>query len=630
MQPQPPDPPGGDQPVTDDPPPQRRIPLSAESASWRPQQQPPLSSPWPQPPPPQQQQWPQQGPPQPPPAPQQPPGSRDDTTRYLCAAAHLNPSYADAAIKEFLVEPTRSVPPSPGVNAAAVLAEALAARARTKLRDAALLALAVVFALTTPLPLLVAGVVLSVLVSLPMLSAGGVGPVVRTGQSKTLLVVAGLVAVAVVIFLVFLTSGLAQRNTYSYGQPASTGASGAVKTGLSVLAATAMLTIFISDRLAVWSLLTTRFRRSASGSLTGDLRDIHRFSPRRFIDQLRRYHAAGQDGSAAEPSVPLVVYRGYSPFVGAGVEYEPWSTALPLVRLPDQPADGSAETLTTSVLYDRIRAEMAELVRATPLTPGRRLRELKVFDQVIVSARELVDHFDERDTVTSYFDAYGTPKSSLWMERAKQLEADPQEWARYYLCFQVETWDRDLVVSVYLHVAVDEGTLYLEWTPCLLYPIDRRYQEIDSLPTSRWTPARQALLDLIRLPASIPGRIANLLSSFRPLPREPGTLDPRWYGSLQSLRELAAGRNVHDYFQRADVERYTKILDSRFIAAVSRIMREFGYSSAAFEEQAAAIVTNNVSFNGNYNAPVVVGSRVSGGVSSSGTQRVGGAPGTRS
>lgn len=74
-------------------------------------------------------------------APHPEPARGDDTTRYLCAAAHMDPASADGAIREFLVEPARPVPSSPGVDAAAVLAEAVAARTRRKLRDLAVVLL---------------------------------------------------------------------------------------------------------------------------------------------------------------------------------------------------------------------------------------------------------------------------------------------------------------------------------------------------------------------------------------------------------------------------------------------------------------------------------------------------------
>ena len=66
---------------------------------------------------------------------------RDNTTRYLCAAAQLSEVYANTAIREFLVEPLRAIPPAPGVDTTAVLREAVAARARRRIRDGVLLIL---------------------------------------------------------------------------------------------------------------------------------------------------------------------------------------------------------------------------------------------------------------------------------------------------------------------------------------------------------------------------------------------------------------------------------------------------------------------------------------------------------
>ena len=65
-------------------------------------------------------------------------GERDDTTRHLGAAAHLGDRFAGAAIREFLMAPTRVVPPVAVVWAGAVLAEVAPARTR---RDPALVTL---------------------------------------------------------------------------------------------------------------------------------------------------------------------------------------------------------------------------------------------------------------------------------------------------------------------------------------------------------------------------------------------------------------------------------------------------------------------------------------------------------
>ncbi|MGH3702424.1 MAG: hypothetical protein ACRDQY_23830, partial [Pseudonocardiaceae bacterium] len=75
--------------------------------------------------------------------------SLDGTTRYLCAAAHLDEEFCDKAITEFLVEPVRAIPPSPGVDSTAVLREAVAAQTRRRIRDALLLALLGLLAITS-------------------------------------------------------------------------------------------------------------------------------------------------------------------------------------------------------------------------------------------------------------------------------------------------------------------------------------------------------------------------------------------------------------------------------------------------------------------------------------------------
>lgn len=61
------------------------------------------------------------------------PRSSTATTRpaTLCAAAQISEDYADAAMREFLVESLRAIPPTPGAVSSAVLREAVAARVPT-------------------------------------------------------------------------------------------------------------------------------------------------------------------------------------------------------------------------------------------------------------------------------------------------------------------------------------------------------------------------------------------------------------------------------------------------------------------------------------------------------------------
>jgi hypothetical protein len=298
-----------------------------------------------------------------------------------------------------------------------------------------------------------------------------------------------------------------------------------------------------------------------------------------------------------------VVYRGYSPFVGAGFEYRPWSVAVPL-----QPVKGKEQAqLTTDMLYTSIRESLAGLGRATPLTPGKRLGELRITDHVIVPADELIDHLADPNTRAILPSLDRPPYPALGPDNVAALRAAPEEWARYYLCFQVETWDRDLVVSVFVHAAMDETTLYVEWTPCVLLPIKDEYQEIDRLRPGPARPILDALMRLVRLPATILPGTVHTLSVIRPLRRRHGVLDPQMYGSLQSLRELAADDGVRNYFQLVDVDRYLKILNSRFVLAVSKLLQDSGYSEAGFVQQAVSVNNRNVYIGGSMTGNVNLG-----------------------
>lgn len=542
------------------------------------------------------------------------PPTRDDTTRYLCAAAHLDPDYANKAIREFLVEDTRPAPLSPGVDVAAVLGEAVAARTRRKLRDIALLLLAVGIVFLAPPELLGVWVVVALVVA----GAGSAELMRKAGvpaKPVALLVGGGLVVIAAVVFgpqlMELLAGGGADPfgGGYSYEPEPSTPAGETAATIGAALVAATMLAVVLADRFVVWKHMHERFwpNRLSAPIFRLVHRTVFQYSPERQLTLLRRY-TEPRPRMSGRPShgqpVPLIVYRGFVPFVGAGRTQDPWSIAVPLERISDAEPPGE---LTTETLYDGIRAEVDSLRAASTLAPGRRLGALSASEVVIVSADELIDHLAEPAAADFLRRPGEAPFTMIGGDRAQAIKNDPLEWARYYQCFQIETWDRDLVVSVFVHVAVGRGALYVEWTPCVLHPIKKKYQRIDQMSRSPLRPVGQALLDLLRLPASLPGRLVHTLTFMRPLPQDTGIIAPEMYGASSSLRELAADRTVHNYFQLADVDRYLKMLESRLTLAVSRMMRAAGYSPASFDQQAAAVVNNNIQIAGPVNGNVVAG-----------------------
>jgi hypothetical protein len=186
------------------------------------------------------------------------PPDRDDTTRYLCAAAHLDDDFADEAIREFLVEPTRAVPPTPGVHAGAVLAEAVAARARRKIRDGFLLVLLVLAlflfsgaALLTWLVVAV-GVAFSGAVANVKADGGTPGP----DLMRRLIPMLGVLAIGGVVAYVIIETSGPSSDFGSSGDSADP--AGVV---LSILLMLALVVVLVADELTVWHHLNNRFGR---------------------------------------------------------------------------------------------------------------------------------------------------------------------------------------------------------------------------------------------------------------------------------------------------------------------------------------------------------------------------------
>ncbi|HET6709517.1 hypothetical protein [Amycolatopsis sp.] len=525
----------------------------------------------------------------------------DDTTRYLCAASYLDPAYGKRAITEFLVEPTRPVPPSTGLDAGVVLTEAVRARARRKNYDGLLvLLMAVVIGLLWDNPLLYAWIVVSlVLVGVRMARKASAPE--KPVNPKVMIMLAAAIAVAWLLLSysdeIFDSGSRYSSRYYDDVEYDDSSGGDTARAVIGIVLAVVVGVVATIERWSLWNLVTTRFRRFAQptdggGGLTGLLTED-------FRGQLARYRGGAE--AVEPPGAPLVVYRGYNPFVGAGFRRDAWSMAVPLERVED--GEGRPR-LTTEALYDGIREAFANLRHANALTPDNRLGALTVTEAVFTPAAALVDHLGEPDAATYLPDVAHPPQTRLSPAAVARLRTEPKEWARYYLSFQVETWDRELVLTTFLHVAVDDTTLYVEWTPFMLPPIRADYRVVDKMRPDSLRPLGQGLLAWLEMPASLPGRILNLVSWIRHPKREPGVLDPDRYGAAHTLRELGSVNLFTDYFQLVDIERYEKILESRLLPAIGKLLDDAGFSTAKFEEQAAVVINNDITIGGDNSAPI--------------------------
>ncbi|HEY1571980.1 MAG TPA: hypothetical protein VGG05_11580 [Pseudonocardiaceae bacterium] len=522
---------------------------------------------------------------------------RDDATRYLCAAAHIDRTFADLAIREFLTEPLRATPPSPAVDAAAVLREAGAARRRRMLRDWVLLGILLLLLITR----------FTVALAWFLFGFGmAIARVARAGRPARLERVARsriwfrrtLWVVAVVLML----AGLAvlAGNLALTGVVAAVPGLGALPSSvgfdpfgvaLSLLA----LAVLVLDQYAVSYLLTRSFRRGMFTAHPG----VDTWPGERWVRGMghRRYQRRLERIARATAEDNLTAYRDYDPFVGAGAQGEPLREPIQLQAEKAAGDTQRTEPFTLAELYDHVTEQLLALREAPSLAPSARLAELSVHSQVVVPVGELLQNLGDPATRVVLPSLEEPPSQTVPPDVIADVTERSLEWMRYYRCFRVETWSRDVTVSMYLHFGVSERMLYFEWIPYVLYPIADSYRVVDRKPLEPLGPLRDAMIEWMRLPGSLPPRIGPLFRRIRPIAPGRGVVLAAQYGSSYSLRELAAAGEPQNYFQDADITRYVQLLTGRTWRAIGEFLEQHGIEVTDFMSQAAAI-GDQYTFNG--------------------------------
>jgi hypothetical protein len=294
-----------------------------------------------------------------------------------------------------------------------------------------------------------------------------------------------------------------------------------------------------------------------------------------------------------------IFYGGFRPFVGSGVRLSNWSTAELLVGEKPNPL---AEYVNRNVPYE-------EQARAPELVP--------------FTADEITAYVAERLQLDLCDDPpYGEQIQNLSVERRRysragrvpikrrrlrpplllrqgsteaqafRLVEDQEQYdaAREYLCVRIGAWDQELVVSIYVSFDLRGNTLYSEFFPYVLGPVIESFHLVDRLPESL-TPGL-----LMRMawdvPAGLPRAVLLAVrgwtkrarnwvlrrrqnsvetvqiadeSEFR-LGRYAVELVDR--GALTSVRELAASKGYHHFFQQTDTGKYIKIVERRLLQII--------------------------------------------------------------
>ncbi len=261
----------------------------------------------------------------------------------------------------------------------------------------------------------------------------------------------------------------------------------------------------------------------------------------------------------------VVVYSGFSPFVGSGVEVvEPWSFVVDLSKGKDL-SGKKAEPLPFEVeeLYGSVKKDVLAL----------KLEGLNVEDRLYANGLDI--RGDERFQDGRLTRPHVCVSSSV-MSRVMRA---PTWTVRYHQCITITKWRGELVLSICLYFSKSGSSLYAKGCYFLLPPIHSAYHQVDMLSARTLRSVCTAVWEIaIATPAAVvdaPFRLGTVL--FRPwarrrtkrkLDRAIQSDHPFNYGVGSSLRESAADERYHRYFQALDDEMYGQIVHHLIIDAI--------------------------------------------------------------
>ena len=307
-------------------------------------------------------------------------------------------------------------------------------------------------------------------------------------------------------------------------------------------------------------------------------------------------HAQVAAALAAEQG-DISVYGTYSPFVGSGVSRGGWSFAINLARGKEAPGGRvRLEPLSFEIeeFYQEIERDMAAIGLA----------------DLTIENRLLVDGQHIRDDARFLPDPEGRPVAGISAERLADLTREPELANRAYQCIRLQTWEGDLVLSVFVNFTRRGTALLAEVQHFLLAPLQPEYRQADRLAS--WPFSKKLRTELRSVPTAIAGtvirapfRISRLLlrtglgwHTERAALRQIRT-DPEYnFGAMTSVRELAQARHYRTYFQQVDRDLSTKFIDRQVLDTIVDFLESHNIDTSQFQDQRSMILNNGLLVSG--------------------------------
>jgi hypothetical protein len=284
----------------------------------------------------------------------------------------------------------------------------------------------------------------------------------------------------------------------------------------------------------------------------------------------------------------LTVYSGFLPFSGAGLDVGGWSFLVDL-RKGSEDAFGersAAEQLTVGEIYAGIARALDEL----------QMTNLEIRDRLFVSGA------DVREDRRLMPNVLGPPLSWVDLDVLAHYMAEPTHQIRHYRCIEIVDWRGELVVSLFLRVAVSNGRLFCELNKFLMGPLKEELHRLNHLGGG--IRPRDVIAMVGRAFLTTPGlsfRAPKVV--FRPISRglEASGDTKRVekdvffdYGAPVTALERVRSSKYRRYFQRLDRERYDKVLERTVLDSLVETLDRHHIDTGEIAERRTTIINNGI------------------------------------
>jgi hypothetical protein len=290
----------------------------------------------------------------------------------------------------------------------------------------------------------------------------------------------------------------------------------------------------------------------------------------------------------------VVVYSGFSPFVGAGSDLGGWSFAIDLERGKQGVAKQDPRPFELDELYDHVSKVLEDLK-----FPNLRMKRKLFVSGLYVRS--------EPDFLRSIYDQ---PVDNVPDDVVTRFADNSSRQVRHYLSVEIVDWNGEIVISFFLRFQKISTKLFVELSAFLLPPLRIDYYNIDKVYPKRrfkdlWGVCIAAMFQapflLALAPLATLGRFRAMVtqrgerSRLHDLVKADQLFD---YGAKASLREIAAGAEWRVYFQKLDKEMHHKILQQQLLDTLVDFLDEHGIDTSEIKERTTHILNNGVIVSG--------------------------------